>query len=581
MRPDRVRDAEVSLESKDAGISFRFEGREIRCRTGVSLAAALAGAGESVFGIGPNGDTRGIFCGMGVCQECRVSVDGRHGIRACMTAAEDGLEVTKAKGPASIEPMVALPHDEDDHEILTPELLVVGAGPGGLMAASIAAESGVETVVLDERTSGGGQFFKQPVSARLVPESLAGDRQILQGRSLLQRAVASGAELHFGSRLWGAFAPMDFAVFDGQRSKIYRPGRAIVATGAYERGLPLPGWTLPGVMTTGAAQGMLRSYGTLPAGRILIAGNGPLNFQIALELKRAGADVVGLFELAKKPGLGSALDALRMGLSAPRLTMTGVRLLAALQTNGVAVRFGHGLGEIQRQSSGLTAMLGPVREGTVQPETEIDADVVCMGYGFQPNNGVLRSLGCRHEFDDTRGHLVTVRTEECETNVPGVFAVGDCTGLKGAPTALKEGVIAATAVVRSLKGDVPLQCAKEHRNAVRQLRKHKRFQSALWSLYEAPRFESELADSDTVICRCENVRLQDIERVLHDDEMSIGSLKRATRLGMGPCQGRYCAPVAASLLAGRSGRAVEEFSFFAPQNPQQPIRIGDIVSTHL
>ena len=517
---------------------------------------------------------------MGVCQECRVGVNGQHGIRACMTAAEEGLEVTKETGPASIEPIVGAHDDKDDHEVLTPELLVIGAGPGGLMAASIAAESGVETVLLDERITGGGQFYKQPASAGLVPKSLLGDNQIRDGRSLLQRAVASGAELRFGSRLWGAFTPMDFAVFDGQRSKIYRPGHAIVATGAYERGLPLPGWTLPGVMTTGAAQSMLRSYGTAPAGRILIAGNGPLNFQIALELKRAGADVVGLFELAGRPGLRSALAALRMGLSAPHLTLTGVRYLVELQRNGVTARFGQGLGSIEQRSSHLTAVLGAVRQGTVQPETELDVDVVCMGYGFQPNNGVLRSLGCRHEFDSAKGHLTTVRSEECATTVPGVFAVGDCTGLKGAPTALEEGAIAATAVVRSLKGDLPRQCSKAHRAAVRRLRRHARFQSALWSIYAAPRLESELADSDTVICRCENVRLQDIERVLDDDQISIGSLKRATRLGMGPCQGRYCAPVAASLLAEKSGRTLEEFSFFAPQNPQQPIRIAKIISNH-
>ncbi len=516
---------------------------------------------------------------MGVCQECRVDVNGQHGIRACMTAAEEGLEVTKETGPASIEPIVGAHDDKDDHEVLTPELLVIGAGPGGLMAASIAAESGVETVLLDERITGGGQFYKQPASAGLVPKSLVGDRQFLEGRSLLERAVESGAEFRFGSRLWGAFAPMEFAVYDGQRSTIYRPGRAIVATGAYERGLPVPGWTLPGVMTSGAAQSMLRSYGTVPTGRILIAGNGPLNFQIALELKLAGADVVGLWELAEKPGLGSAFDALRMSLCAPRLTLNGVRYLLGLRTNGVTVHFGHGLAGVEERSSSLTAVLGPVREGAVRPETEIDVDVVCTGYGFQPNNGILRNLGCRHEFDESRGHLVTVRSDDCETTVPGVFAVGDCTYLKGAPSALEEGVIAATAVVRSSRGTVPLQCRKEHRRAIRQLRRHAKFQSALWSLYAAPRFESELADTDTIVCRCENVRLKEIEHVVRDGEMSMGSLKRSTRLGMGPCQGRYCAPVAASFLAKRSGRPLNEFSFFAPQNPLLPIRIADMVST--
>ena len=282
-------------------ISLSFEGREIRCQPGVSIAAALTGAGELELRETATGESRGLFCGMGVCQECRVIVDGQRSVRACMTPAREGLQILREKGPVSTTADGDFSVNCGHVEILTPEILVIGAGPGGLVAASVAAEAGAEVVVLDERPIGGGQYYKQPSSIDHVPESLSEDRQFSDGKILIERAMRSGARVLLGNQVWGAFVPNEFAVFDGEQSSIYKPKRTIVASGAHERGLPIPGWTLPGVMTTGAAQSMLRNYGTLPGQRILIAGNGPLNLQVALELFQAGAEVFAVAELAKKP----------------------------------------------------------------------------------------------------------------------------------------------------------------------------------------------------------------------------------------------------------------------------------------
>ena len=559
-------------------IGFLFEGREIRCARGVSLAAALTAAGELELRDAAAAGRRGLFCGMGVCQECRVNVDGRAGVRACMAAAEDALHVSRGTQHVSTQadehPVVG----RNDIETLTPDILVIGAGPGGLVAASVAAEAGADVVVLDERSTRGGQYFKQPASAEVAHASLAGDRQYAEGKRLIERMLRSGARILSGAELWGAFAPNEFAVFDGERSTIYKPRCAIVATGAYERGLPLPGWTLPGVMTTGAAQGLLRSYGTLPGKRILVAGNGPLNLQVALELKRAGADAVAVAELATRPGPGSFVTALRMGLSAPGLAVNGIRYLAGLMRSGVPVLYGQGLASVEKTPAGLKANVGPVGANGIEATTSYDVDVVCMGYGFQPNNEILRSLGCRHDYDERRGHLVTKRSAECETSVAGIYAIGDCAGFRGAASALQDGVIAATAAVQSLHGSVPVELEKRSRQAARTRRRHERFQTALWTLFAAPRFHAQLAAPDTPICRCEDVRLRDIEAAIADDGYSVGTLKRLTRLGMGACQGRYCAPVAAHLIAARNGCPLDEFSYFAPRSPLKPIRIGDILA---
>ena len=180
---------------------------------------------------------------------------------------------------------------------LEPDVLIIGGGAAGLTAASSLAGSGVDVVVLDERSASGGQYYKQPISPGRLHESLDDDRQIREGAELVTRALDSGARVLPKSEVWGAFAPQEFvAMVDGAPVRV-RPRRTIVATGAYERGLPLPGWTLPGVMTSGAAQTMLKSNGEIPGRRILVSGNGPLNMQIAFELVNGGrnGDRAGAF----------------------------------------------------------------------------------------------------------------------------------------------------------------------------------------------------------------------------------------------------------------------------------------------
>ena len=613
-------------------LGITFEGREIRCQRGLSIAAALTAAGELELRNAGTGERRGLFCGMGVCQECRVRVAGRGDVRACMTAVAEAMCISRLPERAVPEEAFVDESGKADDLPEAPDLLVLGGGPGGLMAASVAAEAGAEVVLVDERPGLGGQFFKQPATEVNPPPSLAHDRQFARGRALIERARRSGARLLSGAEVWGAFAPNELTIMHQGRGWSMRPKRTIVATGAYERGLPVPGWTLPGVMTTGAAQTLLRSYGVIGGKRVLVAGNGPLNLQVALELQRAGATVVAVAESARRPGLTSIGDALGLLLASPRLAIDGLGYLAGLRRAKVPVLYGQALQSVRRVDGALRATLlavgaacrepascsqangqsagqagGPtdatmqdtqVSGGTqapdesaaisnqpdqtpdradVAPESCFDVDVVCVGYGFQPGNEVLRCLGCRHDHAEQRGHLVTVRDEHCETTVAGVYAVGDCCGLGGAPAAIEEGMIAATAAARSLRLEVPPEMRRECNRATRRLRRHRRFQTALWRLFKAPRLQTELASPDTPICRCENVRLSDLHAALEQGDSSIAMLKRRTRLGMGPCQGRYCAPVAASLIARHTGQPMDEFSLFAPRVPIKPVRIGDIV----
>lgn len=534
-------------------LRFTFDGQEIACAPESSLAAALTSAGHRAFRETEQGAARGIFCGMGVCQDCLVTVDGRPNQRACMTPARDGMVVqTQAARPALTAPA---PRTLTPRR-LTPSVLVIGGGAGGLSAAIAARDSGAEVVLLDERKLPGGQYYKQ--SAQGTPL----DDQQAEGRALVQAARDAGVTILPQTEVWGAFDGPEIMASAPDAVYAIAPEKLIVATGAYERPTMVPGWTLPGVMTVGAAQTLWRSYRTLPGKRVALLGNGPLVAQVALELAQGCAEVVLLAEAAPAPWWRplAGLDMLRRDRA---LANKGLRMMAALRRFGVRPTFDALPDRIEQGADGLSVTY--TAKGVAQT---VSADAVCLNYGFQPSNEVLRLLGCSMSYDAQFDHLRVTRSETCETSVPGVYAVGDCCGLGGAPAAVTEGRIAG----RAATGAAPLP---EDREA---LARHRAFQDALWRVYAAALPHPESAPPETHICRCEEVTKAQLDAALADDPTDIGALKRATRIGMGRCQGRYCAPAVAGIMARRQGRPLEDLSYFAPRVPIKPVDIAAITA---
>lgn len=551
-------------------IRFTFDGEVLEGHRGESLAAALFAAGITGFRATAAGGERSLFCGMGVCQDCLVEVDGRPNQRACMTKLDRPLAVRREAFGRPQPPAAAgaPPRLIDTVPEERPEILVIGAGPAGLSAAIAARRAGAAVTVVDERPAPGGQYFKQVLvgGAGIA----APDRQHEEGARLIAEAREAGVEIRSGVEIWGAFGPQELVgTADGIVSR-FAPVRLIVATGAYERGVPLPGWTLPGVMTTGAAQTLWRSYRRLPGKRVLVAGNGPLNLQVASELRAGGAEIAAVVELAPVAPLKVLSDFLAMLAASPGLVLDGLGYRRRLA--GVPMIYDSVVWNIEKKEDVLVAHVdSPWTRGPAKHRFEVDA--VCLGYGFQPSNEMLRALGCRHVFDEARGQLTTVLDSEGRTSVDGVYGLGDCTGLGGARAALAEGTIVGNAAASDLghKADAKAVLAARH-----ALDRHRRFQTALWRFYRAPRLNLELANPDTVVCRCEEVTLDRVERALEEGCPSIGDLKRTTRAGMGPCQGRYCGPILSEVFAKTMGRTPDEDLRFAPRMPVKPVAIADI-----
>jgi NADPH-dependent 2,4-dienoyl-CoA reductase/sulfur reductase-like enzyme len=556
-----------------------FDGAPVAGWKGETLAAALAGAGIRGFRHTRTGAMRGVFCGMGVCQDCLVTVDGVPNQRACMTELRDGAIVRSQEAlPALDRP--GPPADAAPRVPQRCDVLVVGGGPAGLNAAIAARAAGADVVLLDERSSLGGQYFKQLSKARRFSGAGAEDAQFRAGAALIATARGSGARIIGGAAVWGAFGTDEIAVEIAGRTRLFAPRRIVLATGAYERAVPFPGWTLPGVMTTGAGQTLARSWRVAPGQRVLIAGNGPLNLQLANELLRAGVTVVALAEAAAAPGIAHAATLIEMACTAPGLVLRGAADLRHLGRAGVPVLHGHvvlraeGEGCVSRVTLARIGADGHAIQGTGRA---FDVDALCVGYGFHPSGELARALGCAQRWDAPRRMLITERDEDCRTSVPEVFVAGDGGGLGGARVAEAQGRLAGSAAAADCGFATDPRTVAGQRDA---LARHLRFQAALWSLYRAPDLSWNLADDDTILCRCEEVPKGAVAAAA-ETEGESGAAKRATRCGMGRCQGRYCAPILAQAAADAAGLPVDEEFFFAPRAPAKPVPLSAIARAEL
>ncbi len=564
-----------------------FEGEELPARTGESVAAALVAAGRLAWRETRTGSERGLWCGMGVCGECALTLDGVAGRLACLEAVRPGLEAqrnpalrTLSPAPRSRPPAAAPPAEE----VVECDLLVLGGGPAGLAAALAARACGLEVVVVDERRAPGGQYFKQPAFEVDEPEL---DAQYRAGRALVAEVRSSGARLLNGVRVWGHDGPHLLygaglpGSGDGRRFVL--SGRALVlATGAYERGLPFPGWTLPGVMTTGAAQTLLRSYLVAAGQRVLVAGNGPLNLQVAAELAQAGAQVVAVAEAARieRPaGLGALA---RMAAAEPSLARRGAGYLAVLQRARVPVLSGTVI--VAAEGRGRVAAATVARlDGEGRPRRggrrSFAVDAVCVGYGFVPANELARSLGCELGLDPLSGVPVVRRDPAGRTSLDRVWVVGDGASIGGAEVARAGGTLAGLDAAAALGAPPGRSSERQRRTAQRRLARSTRFQDALWELYRSPRLLDQLATADTIVCRCEDVTEGEIAAACKPWIAAAGPLKRATRAGMGKCQGRYCSPIVVEAAARCAGTEPGPRSGFLPQAPALPVRVDQVALT--
>ena len=469
------------------------------------------------------------------------------------------------------------------------ELVVIGAGPAGMEAALAAAEAGVEVVLIDRQSRPGGQYYRQPLEVSSgAPSGVSLGAPPAEAQRLFQQ-LAGAANLRCLSEtlVWGAFPAETgpgwvLSLVGPEAPPRLQAETLVLATGAYDRPVAFPGWTLPGVMTAGAAQTLLKSQRVLPGRRILLAGSGPLQLALAAQLAQAGAEVVAVLEgatisartwLSRTAGVWGQSTRLREGW----------RHLRTLRKARVPYRFGWAVVEAQGQDAVEAAVIAQLdQHWRPIPDTQesLTVDTVLLGYGFVPATQLSRLLNCRHELKLAAGGYIPVRDEWLQTSCAGVYAAGYGAGLGGVSVARLEGRLAGLAVAYRL-GHLSTASAAPAAAAINiALTRERRFATLLGELFTPGPGLYRLATPETTLCRCEEVRLAEVQRAVQDGARTLNEVKGATRAGMGNCQGRMCGELIARAIVsslaepGSEADRLEAVGSLSVRPPLEPLPLS-------
>src|SRR6516162_9085237 len=439
---------------------------------------------------------------------------------------------------------------------MTVELAIIGAGPAGMAAAALADELGLETVLIDEQGSPGGQIYR---AVEVADPGTPLGADYLAGRPLAAALRTSRVDYRPSTTLWHV-GPEGTLLLETAR-------RILLATGALERPAPLPGWTLPGVMTAGAAQILLKSSGLVPEGRVVLAGQGPLLYLVAAQLARAGAAPVALFETAPLENYLAAIRPLAGLWAGRRRLIKGLGLISAVKRAGVRIR---------RGVRGLRAVGQRRLERVAWEDGELAADYLLLHEGIIPNVQVSLALQLRHEWDEAQLCWRPSLDAWRQTSLPNIAVAGDGGGILGTDAAVLSGRLAALDAAMWLGH---IGAAERDRRAApirAPLDRERAFRPFLDRLYRPSRSVMVPAEDEVIACRCEEVSVGKVRRATQLGAQGPNQLKAFTRCGMGPCQGRICGPVVAAIAADVLGKPIGEIGTYRPRAPFKPITVGTL-----
>ncbi len=450
------------------------------------------------------------------------------------------------------------------------DLVIIGAGPSGLAAAATAARLQLSVALVDEQNGPGGQIYRSVEDAPENRTAILG-KDYLRGRALANAIRQSGVTYLPKTTVWDISGGLEVSISSNGQSRILRARHVLIASGAIERPFPIPGWTLPGVMSAGAGQILLKSSGLVPAGKLVLAGCGPLLWLLAAQYMQAGVKIEALLDTTPRSNRVKALPYFPAFLSS-LYALKGIGLLARVRAGTTVIsniaRF-EAQGVKNLNNIGYTTAKG--NEGT------LEADTLLLHHGVVPNLNLASSMGCELEWNEVQRCFQPKVDRWFQSSISGVSIIGDGAGIGGAIVAEERGRIAAVSVATRLSVIDAKRRDALAAPAFASLAKAMRGRAFLDHLYR-PADVFRIPADDTLACRCEEVKAGAIRMAARDGATGPNQVKAFVRAGMGACQGRMCGLSVTELISQERGCSPAEVGYMRVRSPIKPMTLGELAT---
>lgn len=451
--------------------------------------------------------------------------------------------------------------------IETVDVLVIGAGPAGLAAAASTASAGLKTLLVDENSSPGGQIYRAITRSPFADSGVLGD-DYWDGRKLVADFEASGAILLGETQVWSLDATRRVGMSHKGRTRFVQAERVIIATGAQERPFPIPGWTLPGAMSVGAAQTLLKASGLVPDGRVVIAGQGPLIWLFAAQQLRAGGKIEAILDTTSRQSYLAALPLLPSFIGS-RYALKGARLMREVARQTRVVRH---VNALRADGDGRVSAVA-YRVG--KTEARIQADILLLHQGVVPHVNLAMAAGISHRWNERQACFVPILDPFGQSAVDGIAVAGDGAGIGGAEAAAERGRLAAWAAIKAMRPHAEDKVPPVE-DILKALARAEKGRAFLDRLFLPPRQFRVPAEDETIVCRCEEATAGAVRQAVKTGATGPNQLKAYLRCGMGPCQGRLCGLTVTEMIAAERNVSPDEIGYYRLRMPVKPLALGEL-----
>ena len=446
-------------------------------------------------------------------------------------------------------------------------IVIIGAGPAGLAAAATAADLGVEVGLLDEQPAPGGQIYR---NIEAIPENTSKylGNEYQRGASLVHAVRESSVHYLNETSVWSLDSKGEIGILHNGEAKLITADQVLIATGAQERPVPFPGWTLPGVMNAGAGQILLKQSGIVPDNGVVLAGSGPLLLLLAWQYQRAGVEVKAVLDTQPLSNWFRAAPHLPKALLAHHYITKGLAYKRELKAAGIRTQ--HGIKDLRATGGDKIHAVEYICRNKLE---RIETPLLLVHFGLIPQIHLSQAAGCEHDWNDKQLCWQPVTDKWGSTDIDTISVAGDGSGIGGARTAEHAGRLAAFNMACRLGHISPKRRDKLAKKDLRWMKDDLLIRPFLDAMFRPPKTMLRHPTNEEILCRCEEVTAGDIRRALDEGHRSPNEVKFFTRCGMGPCQGRQCASSVAQLIAYETRANPEKVQPYRVRTPVKPVNI--------